>query len=286
MRSLTSILEAPPRLKIIDVGAMSLGEDKDPYADLLKSVPCEVIGFEPVAQECARLNQAARTGCRYLPHAIGDGTPQIFRECNFPMTSSLLEPDTALLGMFHDLGEVTQVVKRTPVPTVRLDDLAELRGADFLKLDLQGGELMALKGAERLLAELLVVHTEVEFLQMYLDQPLFGDIDAHLRERGLLIHKLSSLRGATFKVPGVDVELSASVNQSMWGEAVYVRDFRRLDALAPEALLKLALILHDNYGSTDLAALALSAHDRRTGGALGDAYLELLFEQSGSGASA
>jgi FkbM family methyltransferase len=286
LRSLTTLLAATPRLKIVDVGAMSLGEDKDPYAELLKNVPCEVIGFEPVARECERLNQAARSGCRYLPHAVGDGTPQIFRECNFPMTSSLLEPDTALLGMFHQLGEVTQVVKRTPVPTVRLDDLPELRGADFLKLDLQGGELMVLRGAERLLRELVVVHTEVEFLPMYLDQPLFGDIDAHLRAHGFVIHKLSSLRGATFKVPGVDVELSSAVNQSMWGEAVYVRDFRRLDALAPEALLKLALILHDNYGSTDLAAVVLSAHDRLAGGAPADAYLELLFEQPGDDASA
>lgn len=272
------MLPAPPRLKIIDVGAMSLGEDKDPYAELLKSVPCELIGFEPVAEECARLNQTARPGCRYLPHAVGDGTLQTFRQCNFPMTSSLLEPDTALLGMFHQLAEVTQVVKRTAMPTVRLDDVPEARGADYLKLDLQGGELMVLQGAERLLGELLVVHTEVEFLPMYVDQPLFGDIDAHLRARGFVIHKLSSLRGATFKVPGVEVELSSTVNQSMWGEAVYARDFRRLDALAPEALLKLAVIMHDNYGSTDLAARVLAAHDQATGGDLTDAYLQLLFE--------
>jgi hypothetical protein len=63
----------------------------------------------------------------------------------------------------------------------------------------------------------------------------------------------------------------------MWGEAVYVRDFRAFDRLPAEALLKIAVILHENYGSTDLAARALSAHDKAAGADLTDRYLELLF---------
>jgi hypothetical protein len=63
----------------------------------------------------------------------------------------------------------------------------------------------------------------------------------------------------------------------MWGEAVYVRDFMKLGELSAAALLKLATILHENYGSCDLAAVVLEAHDRKAGSSLTDHYLQLLF---------
>ena len=47
------------------------------------------------------------------------------------------------------------------------------------------------------------------------------------------------------------------IRQFLWGDAVYVKDFTRLGDLTPEQLLKLAAIVHDVYGSPDLAALAL-----------------------------
>lgn len=277
MFGIRALLDRLPTIKIIDVGAMSLGADKDPYAKLMRAAPCEVLGFEPVARECERLNREARPGCRYLPHALGDGTRQVFYECNMPMTSSLLEPDEDLLGMFHELLDVTRVVDRRPVQTVRLDDIPEARGADYLKLDVQGGELMVLQGATERLRELLLVHTEIEFLPMYKRQPLFADVDAFMRDHGFVIHSLSGLNSASFKLPGVEVELAATINQAMWGEAVYVRDFRAFERLGAEALLKLAVMLHENYGSTDLAARALSAHDQAAGTDLADRYLELLF---------
>ena len=93
MFPIAAVLPDPPRIKIVDVGAMSYGDDSDPYARLVKAVPCEVIGFEPVLAECESLNRRARPGWRYLPHAVGDGTEQVFHQGKFPMTSSLLEPN-------------------------------------------------------------------------------------------------------------------------------------------------------------------------------------------------
>ena len=74
---------------------------------------------------------------------------------------------------------------------------------------------------------------------------------------------------------GVDLlkDPGAAMSQSLWGEAVFVRDFRRFDQLPPPALLKLAAILHENYGSLDLAALALGAHDKLAATAYHDAYV-------------
>jgi hypothetical protein len=43
---------------------------------------------------------------------------------------------------------------------------------------------------------------------------------------------------------------------------------KTFDQMAPAALLKLVAILHENYGSFDLAAVALKAHDKVTGSQL------------------
>lgn len=145
---------AAPDIKIVDVGAMDVGKD-DATARLLKARKATVIGFEPVPEACARLN-AGRAEARqtYLPFAIGDGRAGVFRECAYPMTSSLYEPNTALLESFQALAELAKVVKRTVLQTTRLDDIAEVAGADFLKMDVQGAELDVLCSGERLLASL------------------------------------------------------------------------------------------------------------------------------------
>jgi hypothetical protein len=50
-------------------------------------------------------------------------------------------------------------------------------------------------------------------------------------------------------------------------------------ALAPEALLKLAALLHEIYRSYDLCHVVLSAHDRQCGTSYSKRYIELLARQ-------
>jgi FkbM family methyltransferase len=280
MLSIASILPTLPRLKIVDVGAMSIGEGEEPYSRLTKAVPCEVMGFEPLAAECDKLNRVAREGRSYLPYFIGDGAPHTFHECNFPMTSSLFEPNTPLVAKFQNLEVVMRVVKTYPVETRRLDDIAETAGLDFLKLDVQGGEMLVLRGAAERLKSALVVHTEVEFVPLYKDQPLFADIDAELRAHGFLLHRMGAT-GRTFKPLISNNDANAMMSQWLWGDAVYVWDFMRFETMPPVALLKLAAILHENYGSFDLAAVSLETHDRVAGSSLHPGYLQALVRGSG-----
>jgi FkbM family methyltransferase len=268
-----------PRLKIVDVGAMSLGEGNDPYSMLLKAVPCEIIGFEPVSAELEKLNKLRKAEQIYLPYFIGDGSTRMFYECNFPMTSSLFEPNTALLAKFQNLENLTRVVKTYEVQTKRLDDIPEAVGTDFLKVDVQGGEMLVFRGAVDLLRKVVVIHTEVEFVQMYKNQPLFADIDDFLRSHGFLLHKLDR-SGRTFKPLVMSNDVNAVLSQWLWGDAVYVRDFMKFDQLAPEQLLKVSTILHENYRSFDLAAVALEAYDRKTGSQLQPEYIKRIVAPS------
>lgn len=271
MFSITAVVPDLPRIKVIDVGAMKVGED-DAYSRLVAACDCEVVGFEPVAAALERLRAMAEPGRTYLPHVVGDGSRQVFHETSAPMTSSLFEPDPAVFERFQALGEALTVVNRTPVDTVRLDDIPEVAGADYLKLDVQGAELMALGGATETLKGVVAIHTEVEFVPLYRGQPLFADIDAFLRARGFLFHRFTGIAGRTFK-PLLLKDPGAAMSQSLWGEAVFVRDFRTFDDLLAPSLLKLAAILHENYGSLDLAVLALSAYDKRAATTLNQDYL-------------
>jgi hypothetical protein len=69
----------------------------------------------------------------------------------------------------------------------------------------------------------------------------------------------------------------APLSQILWADgAVYVRSFMTFDQMRAEKLLKLAIILHEVYGSIDLAALALNRYDALTNQGLWKAYLTKL----------
>lgn len=57
---------------------------------------------------------------------------------------------------------------------------------DLLWMDIQGGELMALQGLGDRIHNVNVIHTEVEFFQIYERQPVFADIKKYLNKTGFL----------------------------------------------------------------------------------------------------
>ena len=265
--SILDILPQPPSVRIVDVGAMICGQEA--YRPLLDRGCATVIGFEPVREECERLNREMGAHHVYLPYVIGDGRKYMFHLCNYPMTSSLLEPNPEVLERFGELAELTQVVATVPVNSVRLDDIEEIGDADYLKMDVQGAEVIVLDGAPRLLEDIVVVHTEAEFVPMYRNQPLFSELDQALRRHGFWLHRIPAVAGRALRgstLPG---------QQMLWCDAVYIRRLPDFERLSPSKLLKLAVILHEVYGSADFAAFALQCRDAQTGERLAPAYLEL-----------
>jgi FkbM family methyltransferase len=260
------LLDSPlPKLKVVDVGALPVDGNEEVYQDLLDRDLCEVVAFEPDAALCERLNGESDGSRKFFPYFIGDGQECDFRVCRAPMTSSLYEPNAALLNLFQNLPEHLQVESRERVRTVTLDSLDSVVGTDFLKLDVQGAECAVVDGATDLLKGVSVVHTEVEFVPLYEGQPLFAEIDQALRRNGFLFHKFLGFAGRAFKPCMVPDQPSAMLSQMLWSEAVYVKDFTALDILTPGQLLKLAMILHEVYESVDLALLCLIEWDRREG---------------------
>ena len=271
----------PPLTTVVDIGAMLLEGQSDPMARLGRLDLLRVIGFEPQAAECDKLNALGEPGRHYLPYAIANGERRAFYQTNTGMTSSLLRPNLWLASQFNNLSELMQVVATPTIDTVRLDDVAEIRdqGCDLLKLDTQGSEAEILTHASKTLENCLIVQSEVEFVPLYEGQPLFADVDQLLRASGFMFHRFLHLSGRTYKPLMVNNDPNIALSQILWTDAVYVPDLTRLARLTPKALLKLAVLLHEIYGSYDLCHVVLSAHDRQCGSTHAQRYMEHLARQ-------
>jgi Methyltransferase FkbM domain len=201
-----------------------------------------------------------------------------FYQTNSGATSSLLRPNLKFAQLFNSLAEHMEVVATVSVDTVRLDDVVEIRaqGCDLLKLDTQGSEAEILAHASDTLKNCLIIQTEVEFVQLYEDQPLFADVDQLLRGHGFMLHRFSGVQGRTYKPLMLNNDPNAAISQMLWSDAVYVPELSRLDRLEPTALLKLAALLHEIYESYDLCHFVLAAHDRLYGTSYGQQYIQRL----------
>lgn len=158
----------------------------------------ERIGFDPDAEECARLSGLNTGGARvrFVPSglgpAVGEAPLHLTRE---PACSSLYPPDLETLRHRPELACVEPVGTAT-IPLTTLDAWAVAEGVervDIIKLDTQGSELDILRGAERILGTVRALEVEVEFNPIYSGQPLFGDVDRFLRDRGFVLWRLGHL---------------------------------------------------------------------------------------------
>lgn len=269
------------RLTILDVGAAFL--DAPSYQSLVDAGRARIIGFEPDPEACRKLNEKYGEPHRFLPYFIGDGAQATYYETNWGPTGSLFMPNTSLLEKFQLLAEVTTVVGEHPVVTRRLDDLPEIDDIDFVKIDVQGAELGIFQNASRVLGQVLLIQTEVGFVESYSGQPMFSDVDAFLRRNGFQFHDFVGMGSRSFKPLTNPADpsghpMTRSFRQKIWADALYVKDWMKLDRLAPGKLRKLAVLMHDLLGSYDLAHAVLEEHDRQTGSDYARRYLHRLGE--------
>jgi len=270
--SLAKLFPDVPPLKVVDVGASPIDGDP-PYKPLHDAGLAHVVGFEPSKEQYEALLALDLPNATFLPDAVGDGSDGVLNICSAPGMTSMLEPNFEVLSRFHWFDTWSEVVRREPMPTVRLDDVPETLGMDYLKVDVQGGELPVFRGARARLEAAVMVHTEVQFVPFYKDQPLFAELDQELRAAGYWLHRFLPLISRVLKPMLVNDDPYAGLSQHLWTDAVYVKRFVDFSDISSGDLLKIALFAHDLYGSFDLASLALKTIDEREGSARHGSYM-------------
>lgn len=258
-----SALLAPARpVRIVDVGANPI-DDRPQYAALLAGGAAHVTGFEPQPEALARLRRLAGPDETYLPYAIGDGGRHELRICASDGFSSLFEPDERQLELLVDFPRLARVVDRLPVDTVRLDEVEEVNGLDYLKLDVQGSELSVIEGGRRLLADAGAVQVEVGFHRLYRGAPTFAEVDLALRSSGLVPQQFVSTRTWPLAPARWADPWQAEARQLVEGDLLYVRDLTTVGEWTVDQLNCLALVAHGAYRSVGVVVRVLTELIRR-----------------------
>jgi hypothetical protein len=152
------------------------------------------------------------------------------------------------------------------ITTTSLDSFTRQNGVDeidFIKIDVQGAELDVFRGATKALDGVVFVVSEVEFIPLYIDQPLFGDVCKYLTEKGLMFHTFLEIAGRSIKPIVIENDPSFA-SQYMWADAIFIREISRLSNLASAKLLKMGVLAY-MYGSPDVAFLCFQKYDEGQG---------------------
>lgn len=207
---------------IFDVG----GHHGETIGDYRRLWPdARIVSFEPDPANFESLRKAHGDDTRttLIKAAVADraGTT-VFHLNHHDATHSLLPRATASRRYYPTWAGSRD---RVEVATTTLDDAAtslDIEQLHILKLDIQGGERLALAGAHRTLRErgVMLVHTEAFFVPHYDDAPLLHDVWRCLASFGFTLFDLHNFH-------------HARNGQLRFCEALFVSDTVRERAIDP-----------------------------------------------------
>ena len=206
-----------------------------------------------------RLKKRCGAKVEILKYCVSDhiGTEEFYINKHGPASSLFkMEPEASEYTYRRELKkggiEITKWKEHCTTEEVKVIDVTTFNNIskniigktpDFLSMDAQGSELSIMKGSSDFFeGDLLGVITEVEFREIYKDQPLFAEQDQFLRKNGFIFIDMFSNQ-KWFLGALVDNNLLTG------GEVIYLRHFSYfinkykldLDILFP-LLIKLGII--------------------------------------------
>jgi FkbM family methyltransferase len=156
-----------------------------------------IYAFEPFPNSYKKLSELAETSTniKSFPFALSSSSEnRDFFVNNFSETNSLLP--SKKVGSVID--ELTARIDKISIQTLTLNQFCEEHGIehiDLLKLDTQGSELEVLKGSSNLLGSQAIsaIYCEVEFMEMYENQPLFDRVFHYLNQYDYVLYNFYNM---------------------------------------------------------------------------------------------
>jgi FkbM family methyltransferase len=180
---------------ILDLGAHH-GETVEAYKAVFPKA--KIFSFEPFPESFEILKQRAgqTDGVKLVPLAVSDSSDKrTFFVNDADSTNSLLpRPSDSRRYFPKHAGPKTQI----EIETITIDDFLNKEGidhVDILKMDIQGGELLALKGFNKGLREQItsIIYTEVMFVPHYEGGVMFHQLSEYCVKRGYTLWNIFEL---------------------------------------------------------------------------------------------
>lgn len=202
---------------VVDGGA-HLGDMVEKFGALLPQA--EFHCFEPDPELGGTLSgkYAGNRNVHIIQAALGEEAGKASFNINASRpTNSLLEASDDLQP---DLKKLCDRVRQVDVQVTTIDQYCASRSierVDAIKLDLQGYDYLALKGAERTLETARVVLVEVLFKEFYKGCHLFPDTLTFMVGKGFELHTLCGLH-------------YGERDELLWSDAIFVRSANKFPA--------------------------------------------------------
>lgn len=179
----------PAKPIIVEAGTYN-GADTLELSQLLPTA--QIFSFEPVPELFAKAQQllAACLNVQLYPQALSDrtGTATLYTS-EKKHNPRVITASSSLLAPKEHLRYAPDILfkRQISVATITLDDWCrqqQITQIDFLKLDIQGYELLVLQAATTILPTIRAILVEVEFVEAYQNQYLYADVKAWLEQQG------------------------------------------------------------------------------------------------------
>jgi FkbM family methyltransferase len=134
---------------------------------------------------------------------ISDQTIELFCTNN-GQSSSILQLDKHLTYYPHIVVNKIIHITSKRMDSLILENNLNLDNYNFLNLDIQGAELLAIKSFGKFIQKIKYIYTEVNTAQLYKNCALLKDIDTYLYDLGFIRQEIS-------------------MTSQEWGDALYVK---------------------------------------------------------------
>lgn len=195
--------------RFVPKGVIHVGAHKAEETSIYEDLGIEnVVWIEGNPDLCAQLNESfQKKGNHIYNYLVSDVDDKEydFKVTNNGESSSILDLGTHKEKHPHIFVTETKKLKSKTLSTIISENNLDMSSFNFLNLDIQGAELLAIKGLGKYLENVDYIYTEVNVDYLYEGCALMSEIDAYLNNFGL--HR------AETKI----------LDQYGWGDAFYKR---------------------------------------------------------------
>ena len=220
---------------VFDVGA----RDCDDSAQFVQHYPdATVYAFEcnPATLPACRDMAAAHPALRLTEKAVSDRPGKITFYQTDPERSNTEAPGLApgtssLFAVTGKYPEENYVQRRIEVEAITLGDFMAdnaIREIDILWMDVQGAELLVLKGLGERIRDVVCVHMEVEFFEIYRGQALFSSVHPEMAAAGFVLAGFNSYSRYAADAVYFRSDLGISRLAMWWRHPYLLRNWRKV----------------------------------------------------------